>query len=404
MTFQNNEEKSPMISIIIFVIALFVVLVNLVSLFFPALLVGVTSDFRSEINPFELGAWAIPVLLVNIVLVGFGVLYYTKKIPSSFINSINLLLNFEVSKKIATIVILVLLLFYIGFTISDLTVYEGDEWGDFKRVEPAVLNWPESEGPDSITILHVKNFLLKSSLVVFQNIKIIPYIASISLLLLTYFFTVKLSKKRFSGLIAFTILLQSATFLRYDTVATYSNFWTVFYLLSLYTIYKRWYVSPISFILSMFSKPLTIAFLPMTLVFTYLADIPTRKKIYITISYVIIAAILAGALFFGPDIPYSSTINFDQSDFWKGFTAWAFMLRSDVIILVFLLPLVVGLFLASKAGIKSANLVQVLILGVVLSAPILAGFTDFFIQPYRFVPLIVFFAVGVGVLFSKKSL
>jgi len=38
-----------------------------------------------------------------------------------------------------------------------------------------------------------------------------------------------------------------------------------------------------------------------------------------------------------------------------------------------------------------------------LTAPILTGFTDQTNQPYRFVPLVVFFAVGVGVLLSKKK-
>jgi len=38
---------------------------------------------------------------------------------------------------------------------------------------------------------------------------------------------------------------------------------------------------------------------------------------------------------------------------------------------------------------------------VLLSGPILAGMTDQTNQPYRFIPVIVFFAIGVGMLFPK---
>jgi len=40
---------------------------------------------------------------------------------------------------------------------------------------------------------------------------------------------------------------------------------------------------------------------------------------------------------------------------------------------------------------------------MLLIAPLLTGFTDQTSQPYRFVPFVVFFAIGVGVLLSKRS-
>jgi len=46
---------------------------------------------------------------------------------------------------------------------------------------------------------------------------------------------------------------------------------------------------------------------------------------------------------------------------------------------------------------------MVLISGILLIAPILTGFTNQTNQPYRFVPLVVFFAIGVGVLLSKRQ-
>ena len=81
----------------------------------------------------------------------------------------------------------------------------------------------------------------------------------------------------------------------------------------------------------------------------------------------------------------------------------AFQLRFDVIVLLFLLPLTVGLFLAARRDIIQADSIMVLISGILLSAPFLTGFTDITNQPYRFVPLVVFFAIGVGVILSKRK-
>jgi len=229
---------------------------------------------------------------------------------------------------------------------------------------------------------------------------VIPFIGSISLLLLTYFFTAKIANKRFAGLVATIILLQSYTFLRYDTSATYSNFWTLFYLLSLYSIYNKWYLSHVSYVFSIFSKPVSGIFLPMTLFFTYTANIPRRKKIYIMIFYVIVVAVVIAGL--SQTEYYRDTTPFNASKFWVGFTTWAFMLRFDGLILLFLLPLTVGLFLISRKGIREADSILIMIGGILLLSPILAAFTYFDIQPYRYIPLIVFFAVGVGMLLSKK--
>jgi len=130
-----------------------------------------------------------------------------------------------------------------------------------------------------------------------------------------------------------------------------------------------------------------------------------RVKIGIISSYLIILGLVVGALFFVEGLGYGTTLtSFDYYDFLSGLTAWSFQLRIDGLVLLFLLPLTVGLFLKSINGKKEADSILVLIAGVLLSAPLLAGFTEFSIQPYRWIPLITFFAIGVGVLLSKKSI
>ena len=49
-----------------------------------------------------------------------------------------------------------------------------------------------------------------------------------------------------------------------------------------------------------------------------------------------------------------------------------------------------------------ADSIMFLILAMLLSAPIIVGFLGTSNTPYRFLPLVVFFAIGVGILFSKR--
>ena len=398
-------KKSEIITHIVLIFTLTVVIFSLVSLIFPALLVTSIVGSVSDVNSFELGAWAIPLLAVNLPILGFGLLYYRHLLPSVINKFFKSVLNFELSRKYTIIAFSIIIGIYIIFTAGELTQREIDVWKDWEILGKIIEEFPAGgEDKPGIRSLYVKNFLLYSSQQVFQNVKIIPFISSITLVFLTYFFTFQITRKRFAGLIAVIILLQSHTFLRYDTTATFSNFWVSFYLFSLYIIYKKWALSPLAYVASIFSKPLTVAFFPLTLFFIYRTKIPKKTKILLTISYLIISGALVGALFLAEGLGYGERLtSFEYIDFVSGFTSWAFQLRIDGLVLMFLLPLVFGLFLRSRNGIKEAESIMVLIAGILLSVPIVAGFTEFNIQPYRWIPLIVFFAIGVGVLLSKTS-
>jgi len=64
--------------------------------------------------------------------------------------------------------------------------------------------------------------------------------------------------------------------------------------------------------------------------------------------------------------------------------------------------LTVGLILVARSGIKEADSILVLMGGTLLAAPLLAGFTGFNVYPYRYIPFIIFFSIGVGILLSRK--
>ena len=405
IAYKMEKVYTSIISYAIFVGTLTIVFINLLSLFFPALLIAVTIGTENRIDPFEIGIWTVQFLVINLVILGFGLLYYKKSLPSKIVNAFRFILNFEVSRKVATIVFISLLSIYVAFTIPELGQKEGDTWKDWEVLGPIIEDFPDGgENLMQLRNLYVNNFLLFSSQTVFQNVKLLPFFASMSLIIVTYLLTAQISQKRFAGLVAVVVLLQSHTFLRYDTTATYSNFWSVFYIVSIYFIYKKWPLAPIAYIASIFSKVLTIAFLPMTVFFIFRTQTSKKTKIYLTSAFLIIFALVLGVLIFGKNFGYDESLtSYEFSDFVSGFTAWAFQLRIDGVVLVFLLPLIIGLFLKSRKGIKDADSIMVMIAGLILSVPLLAGFTEFNIQPYRWIPLITFFAIGVGTLLSKTS-
>ncbi len=397
---ENKIGKTSIISYVVFSVSLVIVILNIIPLFFPALFATLVSDSESTIDSFAIGGWFIPFISINFFLLGFGIFYYKKILPSKIRNSVTFILNFEIPRKVAFIIIGVLIFSYIVFSLEELNEDESIQFGDFRNIKAAIEAQPISEGEGKFT-RHVHMYLNYWSQEVFQNIRIIPFIASIMLLLLTYVFTAELTKNRFAGIVAMVILLQSYSFLRFDTLATYPNYWILFYLLSLYLIIKKWQFSSITYLASISGKPLTALFFPLTLFFIYKTDLSRKKKIMTTISYVIVAVL--GFIVLVGLIP-GLTANFDNYDFWLALTTWSFQLRFDGLFLIFLLPLIVALFFKSRNGVAEADSIMILIVGTLFSAPLLAAFTDYYIQPYRFIPFIVFFAVGVGILFSRKTI
>ena len=94
----------------------------------------------------------------------------------------------------------------------------------------------------------------------------------------------------------------------------------------------------------------------------------------------------------------------DSSKFFIGLATFGPLLRYDFLLLMTILPVIVGLTLLAKNSIKEIDSILFLILGTLLAGPILIVFTNFYeILPYRYIPLIVFFAIGIGMFFSKKS-
>ena len=240
----SDLENSNKVSYAVFFCALVVVLLTLTTVIFPALFSSSFGLYSENLNAFELGHQSIFLIVSNVVIFGFGIAYYKKKIPSSLAGVIEKVRTFEIPKKAAIIILLIILGIYIGLSAPELLLDEGKEWADYDAVlVPGLELWPFGES-DNIYIQeqndrYVRMFLLDVSHDIFQNIKLLPFIASILVVVFTYLLTVQFCQKRFAGIIAVIVLLQSYTFLKYDTVAVYENFWVLFFLISLYVIEKN---------------------------------------------------------------------------------------------------------------------------------------------------------------------
>jgi len=395
------------ISTIVGITTIFFVTLSVITVIFPSLFSSIFGKFSTNLIPYEIGHLAMPVIVSNIILLSFGFLYYNKKLPSDILNIINATRRFEISKKHSLIILLIIFSTYIAFSSSELLLDEAENWPDYVAVlKPALEIWPDGKS-DSVYVQeqndrYVRMFLLDSSVKIFQNVKVLPFIASILVILFTYLLTVQITQKRFAGIISILVLIQSHTFLRFDTIAVYENFWVLFYLLSIYVIRKQWILSPVFYILAFFTKAFIAPYFVMTLFFAFRSSISLKKKLVILSCYLIIIGIAIGVVFVGDTI-YPSVIQIDASKFFIGLATFGPLLRFDFFLLFTILPVVIGLTYLAK-NYRETDSILFLILGTLIAGPVLIVFTNFYeILPYRYIPLIVFFSIGIGLFFSKKS-
>ena len=403
----SGLENSQKVSYVVFFCTLVVVLLTLTPIIFPALFSSFFGMFTENLNPFELGYQSVFFIVSNILILGFGAAYYKKKIPTSLHDIVEKIRTFEISKRVSIISLAVILVVYVGLSTPELFLDESTQWSDYNAVLiPALEIWPFGEADDVYVQeqndRYVRMFLLDMSLDIFQNIKLLPFIASILIVVFTYLITVQFCQKRFAGIISVVVLLQSYTFLKFDTTAVYENFWVLFFLISLYVIEKKWFLSPVFYILAFYTKAYVAPFFLLTLFTTYRSQVSRRTKIAILISYIIIVLAAITIIFLG-DTVYPDVIEVNSSKFILGFQVIIAQLRFDLFFIMALLPVTVGLIFLSKNKLKHADSILILIFGTIIASPILVTFTYHYeILPYRFIPLLVFFSIGVGMFFSKK--
>ena len=400
------NSKNSSFSLFILIFSLFVTGIVLLSLIFPALIISNLGIHSNTLNSLEIGESTPIIVLGNLVIFSLSIIYYKNRFPKSIQSSISNLLQKNLSKRLAIIIIIIILIPYVAFTSPEIFLNEAEQAPDYGIFLAAKEIFPF--GKTTFTEAaeqndrYVRMILLIASLEIFQNVKLLPFLGSIALLLVTYIFTNEITKNRKAGIISLLFLIQSYTFLKYDSFAMYENFWVLFYVLSLYLIYKKFYTSCISYALSIFTKAFTAIFLPLSIVFILYSNLKRKTKFLLLSTYAIMFGVVIGIWSADASV-YDSILRIDITQFLIALTKASYQLRFDNLFLIGLLPLTIGLIIKAKHGINIAVPILFLITGSIFAGAVVEMLSDHFVTlPYRFVPTIVFFAVGVGILFSHK--
>lgn len=305
--------------------------------------------------------------------------------------------TFDLSRKTAYALVIIILFGYMMGAGYEL-LWNVD-YLDYNRQKLAVEAWSPEKILQSNS-LHVRYALDKLSIEVFDSPKVVPFAASVALLITVFFFAKDISGRYIGGVLALAVLSSNNLFKFFDTSGVYENYWVLFYVLSLYVLGNRWQLSPVFFILSVFSKPLTLAFLPTTFLWIYYSSLSSAKKVILAVTYVVpILAFYLSSVY----LDYITTkAQFVLPLFIDGLTSWWYYIVAD-----WWMPAAVPAMMMLMLALAAKRTPWALLCGVGLVNMALSGIVQGFAydvenEPYRYIPLVTFFALSIGVFFRIK--
>lgn len=385
----KNQKVSKLIVIPSFIIFL----VSFVPLIFPRLFVESILGFQRNVEFFETGVWTIPLIVVNLLFLLCLGLYKFNKLPISKLSSF--FSEFDVPKKISYLILAAMVLIFVLFSVDELS-REEFELADYRLLKPYVVNLPdENFGAGTLRYIH-----LYASFLIFDNLRVVPFFMSIGLLLMVYLLSSEISNKRFSGLVSTAIILQSNLFLLFDTTSVYNNAWILFYFISLYLMFKKPVLSHLSFLWSLILKPLTGLYFPINIYLILQGNFSKHQKKILLISYTAVA-ILAAFLLFSGIFSISNEAGFDERRFITGFSEFSNSFRFDGLVLLLFFPTMIILSLKNGPIRKKIEFIFFALAIMFVSQSALNSLVEITVQPYRYIPLIVFFSISVGLIFSN---
>lgn len=394
------NKKSEIVSKIVFIFTLGISCFSFIPVIFPKLLLNLVSDYGISSDAYEFGHNT-SLIFINLFLVSLLLLFRYRKSPilSNFLESLS---KFDTSKKTTAIILIAIFAIYIYFTwdelFSDESVLE-----DYYAVIDGVRNLQLVTPDGHWNFFFFRYVLLKISNDILGNIRILPFISSCVLLFFTYLFTKEISKKRFTGIIAIAVLLQSNLFLLFDSIATYETFWITFYLISIYLILKSTRLSFISYIMSVSTKAVSVLFLPISLFLISQSNFSKKIKIQSIFIYVIPFIIIVIAAHFFHILDFSTYTNTKTRDFWTSVSSLAIATRFDGLVLSIFFPTLITLYFKSKKYNDYSTFLLFSISILLIMPWILHFFLNYTNEPYRLVSLIVFVAIAFGTLLSSES-
>ena len=223
------------------------------------------------------------------------------------------------------------------------------------------------------------------------NYHTLSIVSSISLLLVTYALALKITSNRVSSILAVTIVDLSRTFLWYNDSIPYPGFYCVLFFVSLYP-FKHKIIRPVAFVASFVMKAMSLAFLPIT----FLKE--KDKKIRI---FYLVVGVLASSIAIG--LNWVRSTGFNPGNLAPPYVVFEIILQDFWMIILFF-PVSLTLFYLHRKKVEWAGTILGGLLWTLFFQYILALFTSYGAFSERMLPFVVFFALGCGLIISKREL
>ena len=294
---------------------------------------------------------------------------------------------------------------FVVISIPELSRPIGAGWEE-EHITYAIENCKEHGVPFQRAAFKFYQFC--ASEFVFGNHKIITFAESIGIVILVYLITVHFTNKPYTGLIASLLIIGTHTFIDNAPTGYNSTEWVFFLLLSMFTAYKKPVLSGVFFAITLFSKAITLFYLPFVIWIILKSDAtPRNKKIAVYSLIPVIALVIFWTIFVGehiiqPSVPLMFNIDNIDTILYNpvyNFTEETF----DYAYLFVFIPLsLIGLFLMRKQWKPAIPMLSMILFMFTMQIwlPLFSGYA---MGNYRNVAMMVFVAISLGVLSNHKS-
>ena len=102
----SEQISSKLVTYAAFLVTLGIVGISVFSVIFPAFIISNTYEFPNDLDPFETSPWTLPIIVSTFSLLTLGFLYKKEKLPIILHSGIKFILNFEISKKLLLLLVL----------------------------------------------------------------------------------------------------------------------------------------------------------------------------------------------------------------------------------------------------------------------------------------------------------
>ena len=224
------------------------------------------------------------------------------------------------------------------------------------------------------------------------NDRVIPIIASVVLVYLTYILANTITGDRVIGLIAMGAVSINPLLTVFDSSPTYDQVWASLFLLSVFLLYKKSSLWIPSIILSIMNKILAVAYVP-GIILNIIIDkrISNRKQI---ITGLAITLLVGGAAVYYLGV--GNTIGIYPQRLLDGFlrifeSIWT-------IFPVVIGSIVIDRFFMPKQRPEGKNVIIIWMAWILFTTPLIYLFTESQYQfGYRFAPFAAFFSIYLGI-------